>query len=72
MTPSEILKKECEDIVQRTGIYIPPYRFANIMRTATKIAELITKSDIFVSYTESLLIMKIVMKSIGEITGEEV
>lgn len=71
MTPSEILKRECEEITQRTGIYIPPYRLSNIMKTAQKITELITKSDIFVSYHESLLILRIVSGAIKEITGEE-
>lgn len=72
MTPSEILKRECEEITQRTGIYIPPYRFANIMKTAQKITELRMKSDIFMSYQESLVILRIVISAIRETTGEEV
>lgn len=71
MTPSEILKKECEEITQKTGIYIPPYRLSNLMKTAQKITELIVKSDICMSYHESLLVLRIVMNAIKEIVGEE-
>ena len=71
MTPAEILKRECEEITQRTGVYIPPYRLSNLMKTAQKIVELITKSDIFVSYHESLLVLRIVMNTIKEVIGEE-
>ena len=71
MTPAEILKRECEEITQRTGIYILPYRLANLMKTAQKVTELITKSDCCVSYHESMLILRIVMNAVREVTGEE-
>lgn len=71
MTPSEILKRECEEITQRTGLYIPPYRLTNLMKTAQKILDMITKSDICVSYHESLLVLRIVINAIKEVTGEE-
>lgn len=71
MTASEILKKECEEITQRTGIYIPPYRLANLLRTASKIIDLLTKTDICMSYHECLITLRIVMNTIREVTGEE-
>lgn len=71
MTASEILKKECEEITQRTGIYIPSYRLANLLKTASKVFDLITKSDICMSYHECLIVMRIVMNTIREVTGEE-
>lgn len=70
MTPSEILKRECEEIIQRTGTYIPPYRLSNLMKTAQKVFDIIVKSDICISYHESLLVLRIVMGAIKEVTGE--
>lgn len=71
MTASEILKKECEDIVSRTGIYVSPYRLANLLKTAGKVFDLLLKSDVCVSYNECLIVLRIVMKAIREVTGEE-
>ena len=71
MTASEILKKECEEVTQRTGIYIPPYRLANLLKTASKILDLLTKSDICISYNECLIVLRVVMNAIREVTGEE-
>ena len=70
MTPSEILKRECDEITQRTGQYIPPYRLANLMKTAQKITDMITRCDVCVSYGEALLILRIVMGAIREVTGQ--
>ena len=72
MTPSEILKRECEEIAQRTGIYIPPYRLSNLMKIAQKITDTLMSNAVFMSYHESLLVLRIVMNAIKEITGEEV
>ena len=71
MPPSEILKKECEEITQKTGIYIPPYRLSNLLKTASKVFDLISKSDICMNYHECLITLRIVMNCIKEITGEE-
>lgn len=71
MTASEILKKECEEITQKTGIYIPPYRLSNLLKTASKVFDLISKSDICMNYHECLITLRIVMNCIKEITGEE-
>ena len=70
MTASEILKKECEEITQKTGIYIPPYRLSNLLKTASKVFDLISKSDICMNYHECLITLRIVMNCIKEITGE--
>lgn len=71
MTASEYLKKETEEILQKKGIYIPPYRLANLMKTAQKITETIVKSDICMSYYETLMVLRIVMNSVKEAAGEE-
>lgn len=71
MTSSEILKKETDEIIQRTGIHIPPYRLANLMKTAQRVLDMIVKSDICVSYHEALLVLRIVSGAINEVTGGE-
>lgn len=70
MTPSEILKRECEEITQKTGIYIPPYRLSMLMKTAQKITDIMMSSAVCMSYHESLLILRIVMNAIKEVTGD--
>lgn len=72
MTASEYLKKETEEILQKKGIYIPPYRLSNLIKTAQKITETIVKSDICMSYYEMLLVLRIAMSSVKEVYGEEV
>ena len=72
MTPSEILKRECEEITQRTGIYIPPYRLSNLMKIAQKITDILLTNAISMSYHESMLVLRIVMNAIKTCTGEEV
>lgn len=71
MTPPEILKRECEEITQRTGIYIPPYRLANLMKIAQKITDTLMSNAVCMSYHESLLVLRIVMNAIREVTGDD-
>ena len=71
MTPAEAFKKECEEITQRTGRYIPPYRMASLMRTAQKIADMLAKSDICVTYEECTIVLEIVAGAIRSATGQE-
>lgn len=70
MTSGEILKREADDITQRTGRYIPPYRMANLMKMAQKIMDLLTKADICMTYDEFLLILRIVSGAIEEVVGK--
>jgi flavoprotein len=72
MTPSEILKRECEEITQRIGIYIPPYRLSNLMKIAQKITDILLTNAVCMSYHESILVLRIVMNAIKTCTGEEV
>ena len=71
MTPSEILKRECEEITQRTGFYVPPYRLANLMKIAQKITDTLMSNAVCMSYHESLLLLRIVMNAIREVTGDD-
>ncbi len=70
MTPSEILKNEAEEITQRTGRYIPPYRMVSLMRSAQKIADLLVRTDVCTSYEESMIVLDIVRGAILAATGE--
>lgn len=70
MTPSEIIQKEADEIVGRTGRYIPPYRMTNLMRTAQKVTELLVKTDICMTYEECEIILDIVKNAISCATGQ--
>ena len=70
MTPPEILKNEAEEITQRTGRYIPPYRMVSLMRSAQKIADLLVRTDVCTSYEESMIVLDIVRGAILAATGE--
>lgn len=67
---ADLLKQEIDDITNRTGHYIAPYRLANLMKTAQKIMDLITKADICMTYHEALLVLRIVSGAIKSITGD--
>jgi len=70
MTPSENIKREAEEITGRLGYYIPPYRLASLMKTAQKITDLLTKSDVCVSYAEFQIILATVKGAIDTATGK--
>lgn len=72
MTPTEILRRECEEITSRTGYHVPTYRLNNLLRTAQKVFDVIVKTDALISYHECMIILRIVMGAIREVTGEEV
>ena len=71
MTPSEFYKQEAEEISQRTGRYIPPYRLASLMRTAQKITDTIIKADVCMTYEETLIVLEIVSGAVRSATGKE-
>lgn len=71
MTATEAFKKECEEITQRTGRYIPPYRLANLMKIAQKITEMLTKADICMTYEECAIVLGIVSEGIRGATGQD-
>ena len=71
ITQSEILKRECDEITARNGFYIPPYLLAFLMKIAQKITDLLIKSDICISYREAVVVLKIVMGAVKDVTGLE-
>jgi hypothetical protein len=69
-TTAELLNKEIQEITARTGHYIAPYRLANLMKTANKVMELVTKADLCMTYQESLMVPRIVSGAIQQVTGD--
>lgn len=67
---ADLLKREIDEITGRTGHYIPPYRLANLMKTAQKVMEIVTKADICMTYHESLMVLRIVSGAIQQATGD--
>lgn len=71
MIPSEAIKKEAEDITSRTGRYIPPYRMANLMKSAQKVFDLLVRTDVCTTYEECEIILDIVKNTIFSATGRK-
>ena len=71
MNPADYIKHEAAEITSRTGRYIPPYRLANLMKTAQRITDLITRSDIAMTYEEIQLVLGIVQGAVGRAIGKE-
>lgn len=70
-TTADYIKREAEEISGRTGRYIPPYRMANLMKSAQRIAELMVKADLGMTYEECVIVLNIVQSTIRVITGKE-
>ena len=71
MTPSEFFKKESEEVTDRLGYYIPPYRMASLMKTAQKITDMLARADVCMTYTECKIVLDIVGRAIDRATGKE-
>lgn len=71
MSTSDYIKQEANEITGRTGRYIPPYRMCNLMKAAQKIADLLVKADVAMTYEECEIVLKIVSGTIKELTGKE-
>lgn len=71
MTTADYIKSEANEITGRTGRYIPPWRMANLMKAAQKIADLLVKTDIAMTYEECEIVLKIVLNTIKALTGKE-
>ena len=71
MTGVDYVKREAEEITGRTGRYVPPYRLAILMKVAQRIADLLIKADVAMTYSECEMILDIVRAAIRGVTGEE-
>lgn len=72
MTPAERLQAEKERVLAETGFYVPPYRLANLMKAAGKIADILVKADTNICYEECEIVLHIVSSAIASITKEEI
>jgi hypothetical protein len=68
MTPAERLEAEKERILADTGFYVPPYRMANLMKTAAKITDTLIKADTNICYEECNIMLAIVAAAIATMT----
>lgn len=68
---ADYIKREAEEIAGRTGRYIPPYRMANLMKSAQRITDLMVKTDLAMTYEECVIVLNIVQSTIRAITGKE-
>ena len=71
MNTADYIKHEADEIASRTGRYIPPYRLANLMKTAQRITDLLVRSDIAMTYDEIQLVLGVVQGAVGKATGRD-
>lgn len=72
MNTADYIKHEADEITNRTGRYIPPYRLANLMKTSQRITDLIVKADVAMTYDEIQLVLGIVQNAVGKAIGRDV
>ena len=68
---ADYIKREADEIANRTGRYIPTYRMANLMKSAQKITDQLVKADLAMTYEECVIVLNIVQNTIRAITGKE-
>ena len=71
MNTADYIKREANEIAGRTGRYIPPWRMANLIKAADKVADYLMKADVAMTYEERKIVLNIVQNAIGMATGEE-
>ena len=71
MTPAERVRAEKERIIAEAGFYIPPYRLANLMRAAARIADVLVKADTNMSYDECKIVLGLALATISAVTEGE-
>ena len=71
MTPAERVQAEKERIIAEAGFYITPYRLANLMRAAARIADVLVKADTNMSYDEYKIMLGLVLATISAVTEGE-
>ena len=71
MNTSDYIRHEADEITSRTGRYIPPYRLANLMKTAQMITNQIVKSDVAMTYEEIQIVLGIVSGAVGRAIGKD-
>ena len=71
MNTADYIKHEADEIASRTGRYIPPYRLANLMKTAQRITDLLVRSDVAMTYDEIQLVLGVVQGAVGKAIGRD-
>lgn len=71
MNTADYIRHEADEITSRTGRYIPPYRLANLMKTAQMITNQIVRSDIAMTYDEIQIVLGIVQGAVCRAVGKE-
>lgn len=71
MNAADYIKHEADEIASRTGRYIPPYRMANLMKTAQRVTDLLVKADVTMTYDEIQMVLGIVQGAVCKATGKE-
>lgn len=71
MNTADYIRHEADEIASRTGRYIPPYRLANLMKTAQRITDLVVRSDVAMTYEEMQLVLSIVDGAIAKAVGRD-
>lgn len=71
MTKPQTIRQESEETIGRLGYYIPPYKLAQMMKTAQQIMDLLSRSCVPASYAECSIILDIVQNSIAKANGME-
>lgn len=71
MNTADYIRHEADEITSRTGRYIPPYRLANLMKTAQLITNQIVKSDIAMTYEEIQIVLGIVQGAVCRAIGKD-
>ena len=71
MNTADYIKNASAEITGRTGRCIPPWRIANLMKSAQKITDFLVKADIAMTYEECEIVLNIVLSAIKVLTGKE-
>ena len=73
MNPAKGLRRECDEILARTGQYIAPTRLTTLMSADQKVTKTILEAGYCISYHEATLVLQIVLGAIRGATmkGDE-
>jgi len=65
------VQREAEEIMERTGRYIPPYKLSCMVQTSAKVLKIITSESFAASYEDCRFILTLVERSLDFATEKE-
>ena len=71
VTPAERITAERDRIQEESGFYVTPCRMAHLMDAASKIANILVRTDTNICYAECRFILRIVSGVIADISKED-